>query len=392
MNARNFPERIATLACCTVALLPGLGAIAQAQEKNAPAPAAGEAPAPATVPAQTDMQKWLFDLDAQWQATFKRDVTDVREAELDKLKLQYLNWIEAAVSKTSKAGDLDVAVALRNEQKRFSGNNEVPAQDDAGDVPLLKQIRAGWRTRMAAIEASRRARAKATHARYEQILSQAQTRLTQHERLDDALLVKARRDEVAAAWLAGIPAAPAPVAVPEKPKPQVPPPVPKVAATPAAESAGGNLLKNGNFETGTDGWKLVAEKKNAEMAIDTNELRNGKPTLRIDTGAGDLIFVTQTAQVKPNTRYVLAGYIKTKGEEPVKKGEKQGACLMVSRGGSTPPMQMTKGWTRVSVELDSTEKTGIEVGPGMGRYSTHVTGTAWFAELSLTELAPKGKK
>lgn len=42
---------------------------------------------PNAAPAQTEMQKWIATTDAQWQATFKREVTDVREAELNKLKL-----------------------------------------------------------------------------------------------------------------------------------------------------------------------------------------------------------------------------------------------------------------------------------------------------------------
>jgi len=45
------------------------------------------------------------------------------------------------------------------------------------------------------------ARAKALRAKYDQVLAQAQTQLTQRQRLEDALLVKAKRDEVAAAWI-----------------------------------------------------------------------------------------------------------------------------------------------------------------------------------------------
>ncbi|MEO6788919.1 MAG: hypothetical protein ABI318_22585, partial [Chthoniobacteraceae bacterium] len=45
------------------------------------------------------------------------------------------------------------------------------------------------------------ARAKALHATYDQLLERAQTQLTQHQRFDDALLVKAKREEVAAAWM-----------------------------------------------------------------------------------------------------------------------------------------------------------------------------------------------
>ncbi len=46
-----------------------------------------------------EMQKWIATTDAQWQAAFKRDVSDVRETELGKLKLQYLTSLEAALER-----------------------------------------------------------------------------------------------------------------------------------------------------------------------------------------------------------------------------------------------------------------------------------------------------
>ena len=200
-----------------------------------PAETAAQPAASPAAPAKADMQKWLSDLDTQWQPVFKRDVTDVRNAEHDRLKLHYLNSIEAAVAKASSAGDLNVAVALRGEEKRLSESNEVPAQDDAGILPVLKQVRAGWRAQMERLDKDRAARAKALHARYDQILSQAQTQLTQRQRFDDALLVKSRREEIAAAWLAGTPL----------PVRQPPPTVPVKPTTPAKAT----------------GWRSLATKR-----------------------------------------------------------------------------------------------------------------------------------
>ena len=151
------------------------------------------------------MQKWIATTGAQWQAVFKRDVTDVHETELNKLKLQYLTSLETAIAKASAAGDLDGALALRNEQKRFAETNVFPEQDDAADASV-KQLRAAIRAQLAPLEKDSAARAKALHAKYDPVLAQAQAQLTQRGRLDDALLVKAKRGEVASAWLAGIPA------------------------------------------------------------------------------------------------------------------------------------------------------------------------------------------
>ena len=169
------------------------------------------APAPALP--QTEMQKWIADTDALWQAACKRDVTDPYAAELEKLKTQYLSWITAGLTKAAEAGDLDDSIAWRNEQKRFAGTSEIPAQDDPADLPAVKQLRIIWRTQIARMEKDRAARMKALHGQYDAALAQAQTQLAQNQRLDDALLIKAKRDEVATAWLAGLPAA-APPAVP----------------------------------------------------------------------------------------------------------------------------------------------------------------------------------
>jgi len=195
------------------AVLLALGGMVQAQENPAPSPAAAAADAPA----QTDMQKWIATMDAQWQAVLKRDVTDVHEAEVRKLMLQYLNMLEEAIGKASKASDLDGAVALRSEQKRFGDTQVFLEQDEAGDAAAVKQVRAEIRAQLEKLATDSALRAKALHVKYDQMLAQAQLQLTQRQRLDDALLVKARREEVAAAWLT-----PAVVAAVEKATPPAP--------------------------------------------------------------------------------------------------------------------------------------------------------------------------
>ncbi|MEO6788832.1 MAG: carbohydrate binding domain-containing protein [Chthoniobacteraceae bacterium] len=359
-------------------LLLGAGFIrAQAQENPAPAPPAA--------PAQTEMQKWIAATDAQWQAAFKRDVTDVHEAELNKVKLQFLNLLETGIAKASAAGDLNGALALRNEQKRFGDTQVFPEKDEDSDAASVKAIRAAIRAQLAKLEKDTAARAKALHATYDQLLERAQTQLTQHQRLDDALLVKTKRDEVKAAWLAALPA------VAEQPKAQPPmaPPKPAVASSP--ESARGNLFKNPNFENGTDDWKITASKKLGKVQIDLKERHNGKPSLRIENSDFDHTLVTQKIAVKPNTRYLLEGYIKTDNVKP-EKYEKEGAELMVTGGWKrTEPLPKTHGWTRVTLSYDSESHSEIEVGASLGHYYCASKGTAWFSELSLTELGQNAK-
>ena len=208
-------------------LLFAFNAVARAQEN--PSPAAAAAPAEA----KTEMQKWIEATDAQWQAVFQRDVTEVREAEVKKLMLQYLNMLEEAIGRASKAGDLKGALALRDEQKRFGETQLFPEKDDAADTAAaLKEIRTAIRAHLAKLDTDTAVRAKALHAKYDQVLAQAQLQLTQAKRLDDALLVQTKRDEVAAAWMtpaaaaagnANAPATPPAAAVQ---KPPAPPKVP----------------------------------------------------------------------------------------------------------------------------------------------------------------------
>ena len=176
-----------------------IAGIARAQAQDNATPAA------APEPAETEMQKWITTTDAQWQAAFKRDITAAHDTELNKLKLQYLTSLEAAIARASGANDLDGALALRNEQKRFGDTNVFPERDDAGDAAPVKQLRAAIR------------------AKYDAVLAKVQAQLTQRQRLDDALLVKTRRDEVAAAWITPAVAAAAvkgnPPALPPKPAP-----------------------------------------------------------------------------------------------------------------------------------------------------------------------------
>ncbi len=383
---------------CTAAVLPFLTITVRAQDNAAPAPAA------AAVSAQSEMQKWLTTTDAQWQATYNREVVDVHAAELKKLAAQYGVSIEAAINKASGAGDLDGAVALRNEQKRFADTNTFSDQDEEGDAASVKQIRAATRTQLAKLKAGNAARVRALHAKYDQVLAQAQTQLTQRKRLDDALLVKAKRDEVTAAWLAGIPAAPAP-AVAEQPKPQPPPPAPAIAVAAEIEKAGANLFKNPNFENGIEGWEYAAfDKKGSipaieaigSIAVDKTELHHGKPTLRIELHTEGFVFMRQSVG-KPNSRYRLTGYIKTKNVESVKKGKNEGARLMIGfpaeiRESTTTALVKTNPWKKVSLDIVTTAKSEIKMGPGLGYYNSNVTGTAWFSEMSLVEIGPNAKK
>ena len=107
------------------------------------------------------------------------------------------------------------------------------------------------------------------------------------------------------------------------------------------------------------------------MAVDAKELHKGKPSLRVENVEADDTQVTQKVSVKPNTRYRLAGYVKTKEVETEKRGGKDGATLAVTGGfAKTPPVFKTKTWTRVDMTyVTGAKQTEIAVGPRLGHHS-----------------------
>jgi hypothetical protein len=146
-------------------------------------------------------------------------------------------------------------------------------------------------------------------------------------------------------------------------------------------------IPNANFEDGTNGWELVNFGKGGTMAMDEAELHDGKPTLRIES-FDQLTFAQRPVKVKPHTTYLLSGYIKVKDVHQTGGADIAGAVVMT--GGKFPyGAQGTYGtsdWQRVTTQLNTGDKTEIQVGPGVGWFGCKVSGTGWFSDLSLAEL------
>lgn len=71
----------------------------------------------------------------------------------------------------------------------------------------------------------------------------------------------------------------------------------------------------------------------------------------------------------------------------MKGGGKEGASLAIAGGFiKTPSVTGTKVWARVTHEFNTGNEAKVEIGPRLGHYSNAVTGTAWFADLSLVEV------
>jgi hypothetical protein len=149
-----------------------------------------------------------------------------------------------------------------------------------------------------------------------------------------------------------------------------------------------NLLVNGFFEKGTDGWTFDANNKKGTMTWDEAEKHGNHPSVRIENTEGDDSHLKQKVKVEPETRYRLEAYIRTKDVVPVKRDSKGGASIDLEGTweASKPPLNKTKSWTKVSVDIVTGAQTEVEVGGRLGFWSDTVTGTAWFADFSLVKI------
>ena len=146
-----------------------------------------------------------------------------------------------------------------------------------------------------------------------------------------------------------------------------------------------NLLSNPSFEDGQNGWKFSSWVRRGTIAVDADEKRDGKNSIRIENPAGDDSFLKQTVAVKVKTRYRLTGYIKTK--DVVVKGT--GATLSLEGGFEhTRSIVGTANWKKVSFEFDTGALDTVKVGPRLGHHGSMAMGVAWFDELSLVEVGP----
>ena len=188
--------------------------------KPTPAPAAQT---PAATP-QSTTEKWLVEQEPQWQAAFVLEVSAPFEKAAADLQKQYLSALDTQLATATRTGHLYDSVAFRDEIQRMNGGG-VRFEDDSSTPAALKAVRSGYRKNFAILETDRAAKARVVHARYDAILAQNQALLTQRQRFDEALLLKAKREELTASWIK-------PLTVLEAPGPQPVPANPGVTATP----------------------------------------------------------------------------------------------------------------------------------------------------------------
>lgn len=156
-------------------------------------------------PAGNPTAKWLVEQHPRWQAAFDREVNEAFDKDVADLNKKYLATVEKSFNQAARDGQLDAALVYRSERDRIAGAG-AGLLEEVTDLPLaVETLRATYRQSLAALEAARMDRAKKILARYDAVLGQNLVALTKAQRLEEALLLKAKREEIAAAWTKEMP-------------------------------------------------------------------------------------------------------------------------------------------------------------------------------------------
>lgn len=153
----------------------------------------------------------------------------------------------------------------------------------------------------------------------------------------------------------------------------------------SAERRLNNLLKNSSFEDDKlDPWLTQAWQADEKgVVLDREQRKLGSESLKIRNESPNDLGQFQKVVVKPKTRYLLSGWIKTQGIV-LQAGENCGASLCVSGGFErSESLSGDRDWTYVTLFFDSGARTELNVGARLGHHGSTVRGTAWFDDLVL---------
>lgn len=151
-----------------------------------------------------------------------------------------------------------------------------------------------------------------------------------------------------------------------------------------------NLIKNGDFEANDSAWKFDPAEKGA-VVFDKQEKHAGHSSLKIlhdrNTSYSKAI---QVINVKPNTTYIVTGFIKTLQVNKAVNG--CGARFFIGDNSGNAfaascdvEYAGTRDWERFNFSFNSQAQTQLIIIP----YLHNSTGTVWFDDVEISEAATK---
>jgi hypothetical protein len=155
----------------------------------------------------------------------------------------------------------------------------------------------------------------------------------------------------------------------------------------ACADATPNLLANGGFELGLEGWTSGSWVPGAGFARDDVAPHAGAASARIAADAPNDASLFQRVAVEPGTLYRLSGWIRT---QDVELGAPPGANLAFGDTWShSPGLDGTRPWTFQSVVHNTGDQTEVAPAARLGYWAATTTGSAWFDQLRLAPVRPR---
>ncbi len=161
--------------------------------------------------AQT-VDEQIAAITTQFQEVYDRDLGKPHETAVADLDSKYAAALERALDASTSEGKLDEALKLREEKVRVQERKPIPTSDEATLPESLKTLRATYRKALAELESAKAEKARPFWETFDSALVALQTELTQSQRLDDALVVKAKRETIQKQLSGSTPASTAAVA------------------------------------------------------------------------------------------------------------------------------------------------------------------------------------
>jgi len=164
----------------------------------------------------------LSSLRSAYEAAYQKEVAAIHAASLADLAAKYTAALDRALTAATQVGQLDTAVALRDEKKRVAEKAALPA-DDFAAPESLKTLRLTYRSALASLEVKRDQLAAPVKAKYDTALETLQTELTKAGDQDGAIAIRTTREALKNEKAPEMPKVV--VEEPGKPTPPAPPPI-----------------------------------------------------------------------------------------------------------------------------------------------------------------------
>jgi len=158
-------------------------------------------------------------------------------------------------------------------------------------------------------------------------------------------------------------------------------------SSPQSQPAGrANAILNSSFEdlTGDDpaGWRKATYRPRGTFEIDGTVAHAGKRSAKISSAEGGDVSWSAIAPVRPYSKYMLSGWIKTQDVKPI--GGARGALFNVQGLDrlQTKPVTGTQDWTNVEIMIETEGNDALQINCLFGGWG-RATGTAWYDDVRL---------